>query len=688
MKLPMFIVGILVGAILGIVGLVIYPFTGLLSLLLGIFIGACVGGVAGIFTSGRLVLNYQRDVQAKLAMYRLTAYFGVIASIILGGILGLIFTVLAFAIFGANLETVYLLTGISLGAFLVGLPVAIHVRRYMRKQREMQYAKYLVSVPGNVGDLIKSIIGKMRYREKVQDDVMAELAAHFEDELRDCRTDEEKEQKAQRLIEDFGDVKLLAVLLRRAKKRCRPLWRTVVARTFQTVGVLILCFSAYLVWFWTGKPAITVDYIAEFNRLTRPVADESLNAAPLFEQAADMCPNKPAGKSDFWQKSYIDVNEAQRQVIEGWVQLCTDSLNLIAQGVEKPYYWRQYKTSGDPNDDSSMIGILLPNLTKFRYLTAALCFRAQIQAARGEYSPAFDDLIVCYKFGRLTGQGEKTIIEQLVGIGIQAVAARNIREILSHYPVGAKQLAVLQADFAEAQTGQEFGTQLLFEKIAVHDEIQRCFTEDRIGGGHLYPKRLPVMGTLIAGKDSAEILSDALAIRILFFHPNKAETRQKADEYYEFFEKTSKMSPAELKFKSIDLNKQVESIVKGNIFLSIWAPALGRVYETSYHVKAEVQSVPVIIAALRFKIDKGQYPKDLAELQRFGYIKEIPIDPFSDQPLVYKRTVDNFTLYSVGFNFKDDGGQVYQDEKGILRLWHNEFGDAVFWPVQKSEVKQ
>jgi hypothetical protein len=541
----------------------------------------------------------------------------------------------------------------------------------------------LQNLPACAAEFIKLVIKKMRYRKKVRAEVMAELTAHFEDELQSCKTDEEKEQKAQRLIEDFGDVKLLAVLLRRAKKRCRPLWRTVVARTFQTIGVLILCFSAYLVWFWTGKPAITVDYIAEFNRLTRPVADENLNAAPLFEQAAAMCPNMPVEKGDFWRNSYVDANESEHQVIEGWVQLCADSLNLITQGTEKPYFWRQYKTSGGPDDDDSMLGVLLPNLAKFRNLARALCFRAQIQAARGEYSPAFDDLIVCYKFGRLTGQGEKTIVDQLVGMGIQAMAVKNIREILNLYPVGVEELAVLQADFTEAQAGQEFGIRLLFEKIAVYDEIQRCFTKDRLGGGHLYPKRLPVMGTLVAGKDSAEILSDALAIRILVFHPNKAETRQKADEVYDFFEETSKMNPAELKRKSIDLNKQVESMVKGNIFLSIWAPGVVVVHKTSYRVRADVQSVPIIIAALRFKIDKGQYPEDMAELQRFGYIKEIPIDPFSDQPLVYKRTEDNFTLYSVGLNLIDDGGQVYQDKKGKPQLWHDEFGDAVFWPVQK-----
>jgi hypothetical protein len=683
MKIPIFIVEILVGAVLGIAGLFFYPALGLWSLLLGILIGFCAGGVAGIFTLKRLVLGYLQGVQTNLFVCQMTAYFGIIAAIISGGIIGFITTIAVFSNLRdkVDLNTAYLTAGIFLGAFICGFPAAIHIRRYLRKLKEIRYEEYLTSLPQNAGDLIKSIIGQMRYNKEARNDVMAELAAHFEDELRDCKTDEEKEKIAQKLIEDFGDAKLLAVLLRRAKKRCRPLWRTVFARTFQTIGVLILCFIAYLVWFFTGKPAITVDYIAEINHLTHPSTDEGLNAAPLFEQAEDICPNRPDEKKDFWQKSFFDANEAERKVIEGWVQLYADSLNLIAQGIEKPYFWQQYKTSGSPDD--SMIGTPLNHLTKFRDISRALCFRAQIKAANGDYSQAFDDLIICYKLGRLTAQGEKVIIEQLIGIGIQAMAARNIREILSHYPVPSEELVVLQADLAKAQAGQEYRIRLLFEKLALYDEIQRCFTEDRLGGGHLYLKRLPFTVALITGKNISKVVPEAILVRNMFFHPNKTETKHKADEVHNFFEKTSKMSPAELKRNSIDINKQVESMVKGNTFLSIWMPGLCVVYETAYRVKADVQSVPVIIAALRFKIDKGHYPDDLAELQQSGYIKEIPIDPWSDKPLVYKRTADNFTLYSVGLNFKDDGGQIYRDEKGKPQLWHDESGDAVFWPVQK-----
>jgi len=125
-------------------------------------------------------------------------------------------------------------------------------------------------LPACAAEFIKLVIRKMRYRRKVRQDVQAELAVHFVDELKDCKTDAEKEQKAQKLIAEFGDVKLLAVLMRRAKKRCRPLWRTIIARTFQTAGVIIVCFIFYTIWFLSGKPAISIDYLAVLNQMVQP----------------------------------------------------------------------------------------------------------------------------------------------------------------------------------------------------------------------------------------------------------------------------------------------------------------------------------------------------------------------------------------------------------------------------------
>jgi hypothetical protein len=43
------------------------------------------------------------------------------------------------------------------------------------------------------------------------------------------------------------------------------------------------------------------------------------------------------------------------------------------------------------------------------------------------------------------------------------------------------------------------------------------------------------------------------------------------------------------------------------------------------------------------------------------YLKEIPIDLFSGKPLIFHSFPSGYTLYSVGVNGKDDGGQGYND---------------------------
>ena len=76
-----------------------------------------------------------------------------------------------------------------------------------------------MKLPTYAEEYIKLIVNKMRYRRKVRQDVQEELITHFEDELKDCQSDQDKEKKARQLITDFGDVDLLAILLRRAKPK-------------------------------------------------------------------------------------------------------------------------------------------------------------------------------------------------------------------------------------------------------------------------------------------------------------------------------------------------------------------------------------------------------------------------------------------------------------------------------------
>ena len=82
-------------------------------------------------------------------------------------------------------------------------------------------------------------------------------------------------------------------------------------------------------------------------------------------------------------------------------------------------------------------------------------------------------------------------------------------------------------------------------------------------------------------------------------------------------------------------------------------PTLNRLLETQLALRA-------------YKCDHGAYPNSLSELAP-AYLTRVPEDPFSNHaPLIYRRDGKRYTLYSIGFDAKDDGGKPisFSDLKG------------------------
>lgn len=84
-------------------------------------------------------------------------------------------------------------------------------------------------------------------------------------------------------------------------------------------------------------------------------------------------------------------------------------------------------------------------------------------------------------------------------------------------------------------------------------------------------------------------------------------------------------------------------------------PALTRIRPVMANLQANARVVQTGLALLRHKIAHGAYPPTLAEVDP-SFLAEIPLDPFTGQPLVYRPEGDGFVLYSLGENLRDDDG--------------------------------
>jgi hypothetical protein len=689
--------------------------------------------------------------------------------------------------------------------------------------------KDLKNLPACVCEFIRLVIKKMRYRRKVRQNVQDELTVHFEDELKDCPSDQQKEQKARKLIAEFGDPELLAVLLRRAKKRCRLLWRTIVARTFQTVGVLVLCLIVYTIWFMTGNPTIRVDYLSQLNQMSRPQLRDEDNAWPYYQKAINLYiepvrdgvveefisfrdkPGLLEGKLRFtdlsedeqaqilqriqqnkkywdnvpveqqnvilkcfeynwvpifkkrhllyrgtsfssmtnciietikerkevtedsiytavghaekagfpdaelidwikqdkvapnyleavsvavldeWIKRYKDLpkstleplSDNEDEYISPWVKQNEPAWQEFVKGSLKSYCYREVQYN--PKDkDRWVLNILAPHLSDLRNLARLGIWHSRINLKEGKTRQAIEDCLALARAGsHWQGKGS-LIVEQLVGLGISRLGHEQILRLAQGQNLSAADLKELHQQLMQMYPQGYRLIDIESERLWFLDIVQHVFTDGGPGGGHLVPSRWPQFAddvALTAEKKSGIFMPLSTAASMV--HARRDETVAKFNELFDKFIEIAKTSPYQRHVCNLRSDDLISALPKYRYFLiGIFIPAVDRVSEIGYRGKASYETIVTILALKRWRLEKNAYPVSLNELVAVGYLKELPMDPYSDKPLIYKRTDDDFVLYSVGPNFTDDGGVSGKDREGQPRSWRDN-GDTLFWPLPK-----
>jgi len=519
------------------------------------------------------------------------------------------------------------------------------------------------NLPDCAAEYIKLVIKKMRWQKKVCGDVQAELIAHFEDALKDCKTDEEKEKTAKEIISEFGDAKMLAVLTRRAKKRCWPLWQKVLIRSFQALVIVFIYLSICGVYLSSGKPTISVNYVEWLNNYVRQGRNESLNSASMLKKAAELSIDEPNWLKESKASWPSDFNETQLQKLENWLTQNKPALEQFRETLDKPYYWNIY----DANKSNFMKGEIfnfLPSLSTYRKLARVINWQVRYSAYKNNTEDAINDTIGLCKFGhRILGNG--LLIEQLVGIAIEAIGYSTVFDVLDKTTLSTEQLKQIQNFVQRGRDDTVIDVHA--EKACIYDFVQRTFTDNGTGGGR------PVkQGTGFAGKNVKEIIFNMLTFNM----PDKKEIIEQIDHLYEAYQQEFDDANQQTLGKEYNQAKK-----DAPLLLQILTPAVEKVATLSWRIRTHRDGLIATLAILRYHKQTGKYPDSLEELLNKGFIDRIPFDAYRNGPLTYRKTDNNFILYSYGEDFDDDNGTPSRWGTG------KEGGDQVFWPVTHPAKK-
>jgi len=547
--------------------------------------------------------------------------------------------------------------------------------------------KLFDNLPTCAAEFIKLVIKNMRYRNKIRADVMAELTAHFEDGLKDCKTDQEKEQKAKEMVADFGDVKLLAVLLRRAKKRCRPSWQKLLVRSFQIIGIIALYVAIRITYLTIGTANVNVNYIDWLNNLVKVNRPEQENAKLYYDRAAELClkfpseienkllvcTSKGCGANNRW---LTDFNDFEMEHLVKWLNDNQKSFEALRQGSQKAYYWYIYENpKSGPKPVNFMSLKALKPLSKYRGVARGMEWQIIYDAYRGKLKDALNNCLALQRFG-MHMQGQGLLIEQMLGIAIEALAHQKIFMLLEKQDMPVGVLRDFYNKLENNLSDEKPVMDMEAEKVYWYDLIQRGFTDDGKGNGKILKNGLP-----LGIKDTRSSIT-----RFFFWgYPDRREVTATVDEYFEKTAYLLNQTPYEL--HTGRKSYLWDRIGSECLMLKLLGPANQKIITLGWRLKTGRSGLLTAIAVILYQKEKGNYPTNLDELISSGYLKNLPMDPYSDKPLIYRKSGGSFILYSVGPNFKDDGGQIFRDGTGRAKTWENE-GDTVFWPVPKPQTRR
>ena len=422
----------------------------------------------------------------------------------------------------------------------------------------------------------------------------------------------------------------------------------------------------------TGKPNPAVDYVAEYNRITKPENfDPSENAVPYYRKAIDSFVERPEGLNDYFPKWPGDLDEEQRTLLQEWMDANAEAFGHFKDAAEKPYYWVELKSK-----DGSLNWIRTPESNSIRHIIKALNRKAQMDASEGRLKEAADNIICCYK------AGQQLYRYPFLAPYMNQSTARNAITVLYHTNFDSGALKYLQDSLSVETIAVEGKYRIEFDMLMKKDVLQRCFVHNRRGTGRL-AWRCAHWFYMMHGR-----LKNLKMRFFCFTGPTEKEVLEDIDQITMIYRKLMYLSLPEA--KKSGYFDEIKTITENDFFLKGFEKKAEGLLISFNKARAVPDALKAIIGILRYKNDKGDFPETLDELVGTGYLEQVPVDPFTDESMIYKAVDAGFRLYSVGENLSDDGGEFRVWNKGQELTFEDSFKpgqkDIIYWPALRLKM--
>lgn len=355
------------------------------------------------------------------------------------------------------------------------------------------------------------------------------------------------------------------------------------------------------------------------------------------------------------------------------------SLKVLAEGVQRPKYYRPMVKL---RPEETLVSILLPDVQVAREFARQLAMRAMLHLGHGRVKEAQQDLLTMHRHAALISHGA-TLIEGLVGIAIDSIAAAGDNRWANHPQVTAADIAayrtqlqtlpavanfVDQLDHAERYMGldvtQAIARGRLTTTAVMNDQyIMQSDDETKV---NLRPERFieGLIGLSVDWSVAMQTLNRQYDHLIAIAKNTDSLTRDRGLQTIDAELRSSKAEAGS--FRSV-----VSTVLGGNkgrgknignALGQTLVPAVVQVFEAENRVRMRRLTTITGFAILEYRAANGICPTELKDLVP-DYLPAVPRDVYTGEPLKYTADGLNFKVYAIGKNRQDDHGRTFTAEQ-------------------------
>lgn len=585
------------------------------------------------------------------------------------------------------------------------------------------------NLPMEIQDLIQSVISKSRLMWFEKSEVTFDLVSHFQDGHQ-CG------MSYDRLIQEFGDPSTAATLIRRSKKRNRPIMMKTMRGLGIGTGALTAAYLVVLSYFHLGKPNPHVDFLADFNGDIVNVAEEE-KAWPIYRPMWTKYGFSEGGDCNFMELFVSDdrgdrTTRLIRPEDSGWPEAVATlhrysellenfrigarlpSLGLTLQTDATNYNdddfaalfpgqnRKSFSTSVFPDQpngneaveklmEGSLIGILLPHAQSFRKAARAFYVDTRLAVVENDAARVVENIETVFGLANQAAEGN-CLVCGLVGFAVGSIGFDQLEEVLTTNPdfFSEEQLERLQGVVERMPIRAWVNYE--GERASIKDMIQRSYTDDGNGDGRMTSDGLKLMyfasqwtsnigDQSSLGDDLYKAARPVIAPASLFLCASRKQVTEKLDELID-----QCIADTQIPFwlsKELEIDEFLKENTMRYQVLATMFPAHQQIRNAMDRTIGRQEGVLTALAIHRFKNRYGEWPTDYDQIAP-EFITEFPIDQVDGSLLKFNYNDDELRVYSIGRDYDDDGGIDHADDNGHGQVKPHDRSRFIFGPPSKT----